>query len=259
MSSRGSFSGGKAARTWGRPPSSSSEAKNEWSHTFTPICLRAFLERHEICLHKFRLTLNKLVYNDLFVLCGINLFLVLLLCCFEDGLWHSTAYLWLLQHSCFFYTCCVTSNEGSSSKDGRKTWCIAVHCYGIHVGLLWIKATGLVLAVQLGQDTYRSPIEDDARVPDTYSRLLVQKRMNSTSGYWGWNILKEGKIRRREVSSETSMFNALRSINGTLVTVFEWNGMSIRCYHSGKPIPWIHCMWKRLKPQRVCNLHWYAC
>jgi hypothetical protein len=58
--------------------------------------------------------------------------------------------------------------RGSSSKDGSKTsCCIAAHCSGIHVGLLWIKATGLVLAVQMGQDTYRSPIEDDARVPDT--------------------------------------------------------------------------------------------
>ena len=150
--------------------------------------------------------------------------------------------------------------RGSSSEDGSKTsWCISVHCCGIHVGLLWIKATGLVLAVQLGQDTYRSPIEDDARVPDTHSRRLVQKRLSSTSGYWGWNILEEGKIRRHEVSSETSMFNALQSINGTLVTVFEWNGMSIRCYHSRKPILWIHCMWKSLKPLRVCNLHWYAC
>ena len=95
------------------------------------------------------------------------------------------------------------------------------------------KGDRLMFAVQPGQDTYRSPVDDDARVPDTtfgseeaefYVRIL---RMEYS---------ERGIIRRREVSSETSVFNALRSINGTLVTVFEWNGMSIRCYHSGKPI-----------------------
>ena len=152
---------------------------------------------------------------------------------------------------------CNVEWTGSSSKDGSKTsWCISVHCCGIHVGLLWIKATGLVLAVRPVQDTHRSATEDDARVPDT---TCGSEGLNSPSGYWWWNILKEVKIRRCEISSETSMFNALRSINATLVTVFEWNGMSIRCYHSRKPILWIHCMWKSLKPQRVCNLHWYAC
>ena len=73
--------------------------------------------------------------------------------------------------------------RGSSSKGGSKTsWCIAIHCSGIHVGLLWIKAIGLVFAVQPVQDTYRSRIED-ARFPDTHSRLLIQKRLNSMSGY----------------------------------------------------------------------------
>jgi hypothetical protein len=58
--------------------------------------------------------------------------------------------------------------QGSCRKDGSKTLCcISVHCSGIHVGLLWIKAAGLVSAFQLVRDTYRSPIEDDARVPDT--------------------------------------------------------------------------------------------
>lgn len=148
---------------------------------------------------------------------------------------------------------------GSSSKDGSKTsWCFSFHCCGIHVGLLWIKATGLVLAVRSCQDSHRIPIEDDARVPDTHDVWFGRGWIFCQDTEDGI-FLKREKTRWHEVSSETSMFNALRSINATLVTVFEWNGMSIRCYHSRRPILWIHCMWKSLKPQSVCNLHWYAC